>query len=49
VTLIRLSRSLFRRILDEYPEVAARLHARMVSDLEEFLKQIDTVAPRFSD
>ena len=49
VTLIRLSRSLFRRILDEYPEVAARLHARMVSDLEEFLKKIDTVAPRFSD
>jgi CRP-like cAMP-binding protein len=49
VTLIRLSRSLFRRILEEYPEVAARLHARMVHDLEDFLKQIESVAPRFSD
>ena len=49
VTLIRLSRSLFRRILEEYPEMAARLHARMVRDLEDFLKNIETVAPRFSD
>ncbi len=49
VEAIRLSRSLFRRILQEYPEVAARLHARMLQDLEAFLKKIETVAPRFAD
>lgn len=47
--LIRLSRSLFHRILKEYPEVAARLHGRMVQELQEFLSRIETVAPRFSD
>ncbi len=49
VRLIRLSRSLFRRILEEYPEVAARLHDRMMQDLQDFLKRIETLAPRFSD
>lgn len=49
VVAIRLSRSLFRRILEEYPEVAARLHARMLRDLEDFLKRIETIAPRFAD
>lgn len=49
VTLIRLSHSLFRRILEEYPEVAARLHGRMLHELQEFLKRIEEVAPRFSD
>lgn len=49
VTLIRLSRSLFHRILEEYPEVAARLHVRMMRDLQSFLKRIEALAPRFSD
>jgi len=49
IVAMRLSRSLFRRILEEYPEVAARLHARMLHDLEEFLKRIETIAPRFAD
>jgi len=49
VAAIRLSRTLFLRILQEYPDVAARLHSRMTRDLQEFLKSIETVAPRFSD
>ncbi len=49
VEAIRLSRSLFRRILQEYPEVAARLHDRMMQDLQDFLKKIEGVAPRFSE
>jgi CRP-like cAMP-binding protein len=49
VTLIRLSRSLFHRILEEYPEVAAMLHGRMMQDLQDFLKRIEALAPRFDD
>ena len=49
VELIRLNRSLFRRILEEYPEAAADLHRRMLEDLQEFLKNIDRLAPKFSD
>jgi len=49
VLAIRLSRTLFHRILEEYPEVAARLHARMMHDLQEFLQRIESVAPRFGD
>ena len=47
VELIRLNRSLFRRILEEYPEAAARLHRRMVEELQEFLKKIERLAPKF--
>ena len=49
VEAIRLSRSLFHRILEEYPQVAARLHARMMGELATFLKRIEAVAPRFGD
>lgn len=47
VTAMRLSRALFRRVLEEYPEAAAALHARMMHDLEAFLKEIESLAPRF--
>ena len=46
--LIRLSRTLFRRILEEYPQAAAALHRRMVEELEEFLKKIERLAPKFA-
>lgn len=49
VQLIRLNRSLFRRILEEYPEAAANLHRRMSEDLHGFLKKIERVAPKFAD
>lgn len=47
--LIRLKRTLFRRILEEYPEAALELHQRMTQDLYEFLKKIERVAPRFEE
>ncbi|MEO3389410.1 cyclic nucleotide-binding domain-containing protein [Mesorhizobium sp. CAU 1741] len=49
VQLIRLNRTLFRRILEEYPEAAAHLHQRMSADLHEFLKKIERIAPKFSE
>lgn len=47
--LIRLNRTLFRRILEEYPETAVELHRRMLEDLQAFLKKIEKLAPKFSD
>lgn len=46
--LMRLSRSLFHRILEEYPELAARLHARVASQLRDMVTRISDLAPRFS-
>jgi CRP-like cAMP-binding protein len=49
VELIRLNRSLFRRILEEYPEAAADLHRRMTDDLREFLERIERLGSRFAE
>lgn len=49
VHAIRLSRTLFRRILEEYPEVAAKLHDRIAHDLQTLIRQIETLGPRFAD
>ncbi|MET0169067.1 MAG: cyclic nucleotide-binding domain-containing protein [Aliihoeflea sp.] len=49
VELIRLNRTLFRRILTEYPETAALLHARITNNLGRLLADIQTLAPRFSE
>lgn len=46
--LIRLSRKLFRRILEEYPEVAMMLHDRIVEDLQAMIRRIEGLAPRFA-
>ncbi|QPC85981.1 cyclic nucleotide-binding domain-containing protein [Mesorhizobium sp. NBSH29] len=46
--LVRLNRKLFRRILDEYPEVAVALHRRISRDLQAFASQIAKLAPKFS-
>ncbi len=47
--LIRLSRTLFRRILEEYPDAAAALHRRMTEELQVFLQKIERLAPKFAD
>ena len=49
VELIRLNRSLFRRILEEYPEAAAALHRRLTEELHEFLQRIERLAPKFGE
>jgi CRP-like cAMP-binding protein len=47
--LVRLSRRLFHRILQEYPELAAALRDHIAEDLTSMVEQIDALAPRFSD
>lgn len=49
VELIRLNRSHFRRILEEYPETAAELHRKMLEELQAFLQKIERLGPKFSD
>jgi CRP-like cAMP-binding protein len=46
--VIRLSRKMFRRILEEYPEIAAQLHQRISEDFQAMIRQIEALAPRFS-
>ncbi len=46
--LIRLSRKLFRRILEEYPEVAVMLHERIAGELQAMVRRIEALAPRFA-
>src|SRR5690606_20088575 len=38
--VIRLNRSLFRRILEEYPELAAALHQRIAAGMNDLLSRI---------
>ncbi|MFQ0814318.1 cyclic nucleotide-binding protein [Brucella anthropi] len=46
--VIRISRSIFRRILEEYPEVAAALHAHISRNLVDLIGEIEKVAPRLN-
>lgn len=49
VEVIRLNRSLFRRILEEYPDVAARLHARITANMKAMLDDITRLSDRFGE
>ncbi|MEO5758523.1 MAG: cyclic nucleotide-binding domain-containing protein [Mesorhizobium sp.] len=46
--VIRLSRKMFRRILEEYPDVAAQLHQRISEEFQAMIRRIEELAPRFS-
>ncbi len=46
--VLRLSRSMFRRILEEYPETAEALHARIAEDLQAMIRRIEKLGPRFA-
>lgn len=46
--LLRLNRKLFRRILEEYPDVAAALHRRISRDLQMLAGQVAKLAPKFA-
>ncbi|MFC5384899.1 cyclic nucleotide-binding domain-containing protein [Aquamicrobium segne] len=47
--VLRLSRSMFRRILEEYPEVAVHLHARILQQFQALIERIEGMAPHFLD
>jgi len=45
--LLRVNRKLFRRVLEEYPELAAKLHQRISRDLQDLLARITAMGSRF--
>lgn len=46
--VLRLNRRMFRRILEEYPDLAVQLHHRISAELQAFLQKIESLAPRFA-
>ncbi|WOC16281.1 Crp/Fnr family transcriptional regulator [Pseudochrobactrum sp. MP213Fo] len=47
--VIRLSRSIFHRILEEYPELAASLYRHISNNLNEMVEQIDKLSAHFEN
>jgi CRP-like cAMP-binding protein len=45
--LLRLNRKLFRRILEEFPELAMMLHDRILAMLQAMVERIEDLAPKF--
>lgn len=47
--LIRLNRSMFRRILQEYPDTAMLLHDRISRNLQAMIRRLEGVAARLAE
>ena len=47
--IMRINRSLFRRVLDEYPDVAAALHLQLQARFSQFLGDITRLDHKFAD
>jgi CRP-like cAMP-binding protein len=45
--LLRLSRKVFRRILEEYPQVAVLLHRRISDEFLSMVREIEALEARF--
>ncbi|CAN7196824.1 cyclic nucleotide-binding domain-containing protein [Pararhizobium sp. LjRoot235] len=45
--VIRINRPLFRRMLEEYPEVAVVVEARIKDNLRTMIRNMQKLAPRF--
>ncbi|PZN59160.1 MAG: cyclic nucleotide-binding protein [Proteobacteria bacterium] len=46
--VLRLNRKMFRRILEEYSDLAVILHRRIADELQALIRRIEEVGPRFS-
>ena len=44
--VLRINRSMFRRILEEYPETAESLRAQIIEDLQALIRRIEQVGER---
>lgn len=44
--VLRINRSMFRRILEEYPETAEALRDRIIEDLQALIRKIEQVGER---
>ena len=46
--VLRLNRKMFRRILEEYPDIAVQLHQRISEQFQAMIRRIEELAPRFA-
>ncbi len=46
--VLRLNRQMFRRILEEYPDLSVQLHHRISEEFQSMIRRIEGLAPRFS-
>ncbi|ACP26879.1 protein kinase [Sinorhizobium glycinis] len=46
--VIRINRPLFRRMLEEYPEVTAMVEARIRDNLQTMIRRVEALAGRFA-
>jgi CRP-like cAMP-binding protein len=47
--VLRLSRKMFHRILEEYPDLAVQLHQRISEEFQAMIRRIEKLAPRFDE
>ena len=47
--IMRINRPLFRRMLEEYPDIARIVEARIARNLGEMAEKLGALAPRFRD
>lgn len=47
--VIRINRVLMRRVLDEYPDLAARMHASLSGTFVKFLSSVTKLDKKFAD
>lgn len=47
--VIRINRPMFRRMMEEYPEIAGMLRKRINQNLSLLLRQVNELAPHFQD
>lgn len=47
IEVIRVNRSLFRRILEEYPDTAATLYARIAAEMKAMIAKLEKLAVKF--
>ncbi len=45
--LLRLNRTTFRRILEEYPDLAVKLHRRIFEEFQDLVRSIEQLESRF--
>lgn len=45
--LLRLNRSMFRRILEEYPDLAVTLHRRIYEEFQNMVRRIEALEGQF--
>lgn len=46
--IMRINRPLFRRMLEEYPDIAVIIEARIAANLEEMSRLLAWISPRFT-